>query len=91
MFLSNQTPSALSRPPGTSRLARSYSTEVGVDGDIADEESDVAVGEIDCDMAEEPCRCKSKRERRTHLYNDSPALFNLVTLYVTSALPPMHY
>jgi helicase-like protein/RAD3-like DEAD/DEAH box helicase len=78
MFPSSQTPLALSRPPGTSRLARSYSAEAGVDGDIPDEESDVAVGEIDCDMAEEPCRRKTERERRTDLYNDSPALFNLV-------------
>jgi hypothetical protein len=78
MFPSSQTPSALSRPPSTSMLTRSYSAEAGVDGDIPDEESDVAVGEIDCDMAEEPCRRKTERERRTDLYNDSPALFNLV-------------
>jgi hypothetical protein len=78
IFPSSQTPSALNRPPGTSRLARSYSVEAVVDGDIPDEESDVAFGEIDCDMAEEPCRRKTERERRTDLYNDSPALFNLV-------------
>jgi hypothetical protein len=59
-------------------LARSYSAEAGVDGDIPDEESDVAVDEIDYDMAEEPCRRKTERERRTDLYNDSPALFNFV-------------
>jgi Helicase conserved C-terminal domain len=78
MFPSSQTASALSRPPGKSRLARSYSAEAGVDGDIPDEESDVAIDEIDCDMAEEPCRRKTERERRTDLYSDSPALFNFV-------------
>jgi hypothetical protein len=56
-------PLALSRPPSMSRLAWSYSIEVGVDGDILGEESDVAKGEIDYDMAEEPCRCKIERER----------------------------
>jgi hypothetical protein len=78
MLPSSQTPSALSRPPGMSRLARSYSAEVGVDSDIPGEESDVTEGEIDCDMAEEPCRRKTEREHRTDLYNNSPALFNLV-------------
>ena len=78
MFPSSQTPSALSRPLGTSKLARSYSAEAGVDGDVAGEESDVAEGEIGCDMAEEPSRRKTEKERRTDLYNDSPALFNLV-------------
>jgi hypothetical protein len=47
-----------------------------VDGDIPGEESDVAEGEIDYDMAEELCRRKTERERRTDLYNNSPALFN---------------
>jgi superfamily II DNA/RNA helicase len=56
VFPSSQTPSALSRPPGTSRLARSYSAEAGVDSNIPGKESDVAEGEIDCDIAEEPCR-----------------------------------
>ncbi|PVH69827.1 hypothetical protein DL98DRAFT_541306 [Cadophora sp. DSE1049] len=78
MFPSNQTSSALSRPYGTSRLARLYSAEAGVDGDIPDEESDVAIGEVDCGIAEEPCRRKTESERRTDLYNDFPALFNLV-------------
>lgn len=78
MFPSSQTPSALSRPLGTSRLARSYSAKAGVDGDVPGEESDVAKGEIGCNIVEEPSRRKTERERRTDLYNDSPALFNLV-------------
>ncbi|PVH67310.1 hypothetical protein DL98DRAFT_600681 [Cadophora sp. DSE1049] len=49
-----------------------------VDGDIPDNESDVATGDIDCDVPEEQRRRKIERERRTDLYNDSPALYNLV-------------
>ncbi|KAH6691783.1 ATP-dependent DNA helicase [Leptodontidium sp. MPI-SDFR-AT-0119] len=78
MMPSSQTPSAFRRPSSTSRLARSYSGEAGVDGDIPDNESDVATGDINCDVPEEQRRRKTERERRTDLYNDSPALYNLV-------------
>src|SRR5258706_5541910 len=78
MFPSSQTPSSLRRSSSTSRLAQLYSAEAGVDSTVPDDESQVAIEEIDCDMAEKPCRPKPERERRTDLYNDSPALFNLV-------------
>lgn len=78
MLPSNQTPSAFRRPSSTSRLARSYSLEAGVDSDIPDNESDVAVGDMDGDVPEVQCRRKTEKERRTDLYNDSPALYNLV-------------
>jgi superfamily II DNA/RNA helicase len=63
MFPSSQTPSALSQPPGTSRLYWSYSAKAGVDSDILYKELDVAVGEIDCSVAEKPCRRKTERAR----------------------------
>jgi hypothetical protein len=74
----SQTPSAARRPSSSSRLARSYSAEVGVDCDPLDNESDVATGDIDCDVRDEQRKRKTERERRTDLYNDSPALYNLV-------------
>ncbi|PVH68290.1 ATP-dependent DNA helicase [Cadophora sp. DSE1049] len=78
MLPSSQTPSAFRRPSGMSKLARSDSAEVGVDGDIPDNESDVAVGDIDGVVPEEQRRRKTEKERRTDLYHDSPALYNLV-------------
>jgi superfamily II DNA helicase RecQ len=78
MVPSSQTPSSLRRSSSMSRLAQSYSAEAGVDGDCPDDESDVAVDDIDCDVPEQQRRRKTERERRTDLYNDSPALFNLV-------------
>jgi hypothetical protein len=78
MFPSSQTPSSLRRSSSTSRLAQSYSADAGVDGAGPDDESDVAVGDIDGDVPEEQRRRKTEKERRTDLYNDSPALYNLV-------------
>ncbi|KAH6985215.1 P-loop containing nucleoside triphosphate hydrolase protein [Ilyonectria destructans] len=78
MIRSSQTPSSSRRSSGTTRLARSCSAELGVEGDIPDDESDVAVNVIDYDVPEEQPRRKTDRERRTELYSDSPALFNLV-------------
>ncbi|KAH7119347.1 ATP-dependent DNA helicase [Dactylonectria macrodidyma] len=78
IFPSSQRPSSSKRSSGTSRLARSCSAELGVEGDIPDDESDVAVDVIDYDVPEEQRRRKTDRERRTDLYSDSPALFNLV-------------
>ena len=79
MAPSSQTPSSLRQSSSTSRLAQSYSAEAAVDSDLPDDESDVAVGDIDGDVPEEQRRRgKTERERRTDLYNDSPALFNLV-------------
>jgi superfamily II DNA helicase RecQ len=78
MLPSSQRPSAFRRPSRTSRLTRSNSAETGVDGDISDNESDIAVGDIDGDMPEEQRRRRTEKERRTDLYNDSPALYNLV-------------
>jgi superfamily II DNA helicase RecQ len=78
MLPSSQTPSAFRRPSGMSRLARSDSVEAGVEGNIPDNESDVAVGDIDGVVPEEQRRRKTEKERRTDLYNDSPALYNLV-------------
>ena len=75
---SSQTPSAARRPSSTSRLARPYSAEAAVDSDIPDNESDVAAGDIDCDVRDEQRRRKTEKERRTDLYNDSPALYSLV-------------
>ncbi|KAH6666996.1 ATP-dependent DNA helicase [Halenospora varia] len=49
-----------------------------VDGDIPDNESDVAACDIDCDVRDEQRRRKTEKERRTDLYSDSPALYNLV-------------
>ena len=78
MLPSRQTPSVSRRPSGTSRLARSYSVESGVDSDIPDNESDVAVGDMAGDVPEVQRRRKTEKERRTDLYNDSPALYDLV-------------
>ncbi|KAH7109135.1 ATP-dependent DNA helicase [Dactylonectria macrodidyma] len=78
MFSSSQTPSSLRRLSATTGLAQSCSAEPVVGGDIPDYESDVAVDVIDCDVPGEQRRRKTDRERRTDLYNDCPALFNLV-------------
>jgi hypothetical protein len=64
---SSQTPSAARRASRTSRLARSYSAEAAVDCDLPDNESDVAAGDIDCDVRDEQRRRKTKKERRTEL------------------------
>ncbi|KAF1809282.1 ATP-dependent DNA helicase [Eremomyces bilateralis CBS 781.70] len=70
--------SCLRQPSDTSQLAQSYSTDPGVGGDIPDDESDVAVDAIKYDIPGGQHRRKTGRERRTDLYNDCPALFNLV-------------
>jgi superfamily II DNA/RNA helicase len=63
MLSSSQTPSAFRQPSGTSMLARSYSAEAGVDSDVPDNESDVAVDDIDSDVPEEQHRHKTEKER----------------------------
>ncbi|KAH8586980.1 ATP-dependent DNA helicase [Bisporella sp. PMI_857] len=78
MLPGSQTPSAFRRPSGISRLARSDSAEVEVDSDVPDNESDVALGDIDGVVPEEQRRRKTEKERRTDLCHDSPALYNLV-------------
>jgi superfamily II DNA helicase RecQ len=78
MLPSRQTPSSLRLSSSTSRLAQSHSAEAGVDSDVPDDESDVAIGDIDGNVPEEQRRRKTEKERRTDLYNDSPALYNLV-------------
>lgn len=75
---SSQTPSDFRCPSSTSRLARSYPAKAGACGDIPDNESDVVVGDIDHKMPEEQRRCKTEKEHRTDLYDDSPAPYNLV-------------
>jgi superfamily II DNA/RNA helicase len=78
MLLSSQTLSAFRQPSDTSMLAWSYSAEAEVDSDVPDNESDVAVDDIDSDMPEEQHRHKTEKEHWTDLYNDSSVLYNLV-------------
>jgi hypothetical protein len=78
MLPSSQTPPSLRRSSSTSRLAQSHSTEAGVDSNILDDESDIAIVDIDGNLPEEHRRRKIEKERRTDLHNDSPALYNLV-------------
>lgn len=78
MFSSSQTPLSLRRLSATTGLAQSCPAEPVVDDDIPDDESDVVVDVIDPDMPGEQRKHKTDRARRTDLYNDCPALFNLV-------------
>ena len=76
---SSQAPaSSLMRTASTSRLTQSTVAKEQVDDENADAESDVAVGDIGGDVVGEKRSRKTERERRTDLYNSSPALFNLV-------------
>ena len=74
---SSHTLLAARRPSSTSMLARSYSAEAAIDCDLPDNESDVAAGDMGCDVRDEQRRHKTEKERRTDLYHDSPALYNL--------------
>ena len=51
---------------------------VEAERDISDNESDVAVNETEpADLTDDRRKRKSDRERRTDLYNDSPALLHV--------------
>ncbi len=64
-------------PSSTSRLSQMQAVEA--ERDISDNESDVAVNETEpADPTDDRRKRKSDRERRTDLYNDSPALFDYV-------------
>ncbi|KAH7308925.1 ATP-dependent DNA helicase [Stachybotrys elegans] len=80
LLCGTRTPSTLRRSSDMSRLAQSqsHSPDPGVDSDIPDDESDVAADAIEYDAPGEQRRRKTERERRADLYNDCPALFNLV-------------